>query len=148
MEKDVFYETVCVIYPGTHVPVVKEEEFLSALKLPHDGGSILPPVNVTELADLFKVEVAIPGVKREDFLIHADDNILSVCVMHKEPGNHDGEIFQQHEFNYECFDRHIILPDNADADFISAEYAAGILYLHVPKTKQPAKNLHNRIVVY
>ena len=148
MENDVLYDSGCLIYPGSYVPLLKEEEVQSALKRPHEGETVLPPVNVTELADSFKVEVAIPGVKREDFLIHSDGNVLSVCVLHKECGLHEGERFQLHEFNYECFDRHIILPDNADSEFISAEYKSGILRLYVPKAKHPAKNLHTRIVVY
>jgi len=148
MENDVLYDTECLIYPGAYVPLLKEEEVQEELKRPHEGETILPPVNVTEMADSFKVEVAIPGVKREDFLIHSDGNVLSVCVLHKEPGLHEGERFQLHEFNYECFDRHIILPDNADSEFVSAEYKTGILCLYVPKAKQPAKNQHARIVVY
>ena len=148
MENDVLYDTDCLIYPGTYVPVLKEEEVQSGLTRPHEGETVLPPVNVTELSDSFKVEVAIPGVKREDFLIRSDGNVLSVCVLHKEYRLHEGERFQLHEFNYECFDRHIILPDNADLEFISAEYKSGILCLYVPKEKHPAANLHSRIVVY
>ena len=148
MKNDVLYDAGCSIYPGAYMPLLKEEEVQEELKRPHEGETVLPPVNVKELADSFKVEVAIPGVKREDFLIHSDGNVLSVCVLHKECGLHEGERFQLHEFNYECFDRHIILPDNADAEFVSAEYKAGILRLYVPKAKQPAKNQHTRIAVY
>ena len=148
MENDVLYDTGCLIYPGAYVPLLKEEEVQEELKHPHEGETIVPPVNVIELADSFKVEVAISGVKKEDFLIHSDGNVLSVCVLHKECGLHEGERFQLHEFNYECFDRHIILPDNADSEFASAEYKAGILRLYILKAKQPAKNLHTRIVVY
>lgn len=148
MENDVLYDTGCLIYPGVYVSLLKEEDVQEELNRSYEGEAVLPPVNVTELADSFKVEVVVPGVKRGDFLIHADENVLSVCVLHKECGLHEGESFQLHEFNYGCFDRHIILPDNADAEFISAEYRAGILRLYVPKAKLPAKNQHTRIVVY
>ena len=148
MENDVLYNTDCLIYPGVYVPLLKEEEIKEELKRSHEGETVLPPVNVTELPDLFNVEVAIPGVERENFLIYADENILTVCVVHKDRGLDKGESFQLHEFNYECFNRHIILPDNIDSDFISAEYKAGILRLYVPKAKHPAKNRHTRIVVY
>ena len=148
MENDVLYDAGSAIYPGAYVPLLKEEEVQSALKRAHKGETILPPVNVTELADSFKVEVAIPGVKSEDFLIYSAGNVLSVCVLHKECGLHEGERFQLHEFNYECFERHIILPDNADSELASAEYKAGILCLYIPKANQSAKNLHTIIVVY
>lgn len=148
MKNDVLYDTDSLVYPGVYVPLLKEEEVQSALKRSQEGETVLPPVNVTELPDLFKVEVAIPGVKQENFLIYADENILSVFVVHKECGLKEGESFQLHEFNYQCFNRDIILPDNADAEFASAEYEAGILRLYVPKAKQPGKNQHTRIVVY
>jgi HSP20 family protein len=148
MKNTISHDIDCLIYPGVFVPLMKEKEVQNELKKSYKSKTVLPAVNVTELSDSFKVEVSIPGVKREDFLIFADENILSVCAVHKDCGLHKGEKSQRHEFNHECFDRHIILPENADSDFISAEYAAGILYLHVPKTKQPAKNLHTRIAVY
>ena len=128
--------------------MLKEEEVKEQLQRPHSGDSLLPPVNVIEYKDSFQVEVAIPGIKREEFMIHANRNILSVCVLHKECNiTSDGNI-QLHEFNYECFDRNIVLPKTADTEFMSAEYREGILYLNMPKSTGVAKNLHTRIVVY
>ncbi len=148
MENDELYNPICLIYPGAYVPLVKEEEVQAALKRPHEGEIVIPPVNVSELGDLFKVEVAVPGARKEDFLIHSDANVLSVCVLQKDDGSHEGEIFKLHEFNYECFDRHIILPGNADSEFASAEYKEGILRLLIPKSEQPGKNMRTTIVVY
>jgi len=148
MNNDTLYNPICLIYPGTFIPLVKEEEVQTALKHKHAGEIVIPPVNVIELGDLFKVEVAIPGVQKEDFLVHSDANVLSVCVLQKDEGSHEGEIFELHEFNYECFARHIILPGNADPEFASAEYKEGILRIFIPKSEQPGKTLHTRIVVY
>jgi HSP20 family protein len=148
MKNDILYDSDCLVYPGVFVPLLKEEELMEELKKSKKTETGHPPVNVTEMIDSFKVEVSIPGVKREDFLILADKNILSVCAVHKDNVLHEGERFQQHEFSHGFCDRHIILPDSADSEFISAEYAAGILSLHVPKTKEPSKSQHTRIVVY
>ena len=148
MKNDLVYNTGCSIYPGDYTPLLKAEEIENELRHPHEGKMVLPPVNIAELADSYKIEVAIPGVRREDFLVKADANILSVQVLHKEYGCHGAEHFQLHEFNYQCFDRHIILPENADPEFTNAEYKAGILRLYIPKTNQPDINLRTRIVVY
>lgn len=147
MENDQ-YHPICLIYPGTYVPLVKEEEVQTALNRPDTAEIVIPPVNVSELGDLFKVEVAVPGAKKEDFLVHSDENVLSVCVLKKDVGSHEGEIFKLHEFNYECFNRHIVLPGNADLEFASAEYKEGILRLLIPKSEQPGKNKRITIVVY
>ncbi|UEG50143.1 Hsp20/alpha crystallin family protein [Ferruginibacter lapsinanis] len=136
------------IYPGEFIPLFSEEEIRNELNRSVKEDIVYPPVNMLELRDSFEIEVALPGIKREELLINCDDNILSVCVIHKEQGSQRAGNFQLHEFNYECFDRHIILPENVDAEFVNAEYKEGILHLRLPKTDQPSKKPHTRIVVY
>lgn len=148
MENDVLYSPDCSIYPGHYVPLLKPEEIDEELRLSHEGEMLFPPVNITEMADSFKIDVAIPGVKREDFLVHTNENVLFVRVLQKDFGPKEVQHFQLHEFNYQCFDRHVTLPDDADPEFSSAEYKGGILQVVMSKTKRPAKNRHNRIVVY
>ena len=148
MENTSLYDTDCSIYPGDYVPLLKPDEIEEELRHSHEGEMCLPPVNITELSDSFKVDIAIPGVKRQDFMVHANENVLFVRVLHKEYRPQEVERFQLHEFNYECLDHRIILPDNADSEFTSAVYEAGILCLHISKTNRPTKNLYSRIVVY
>jgi HSP20 family protein len=146
MENIAIQSTDRTIYPGTYVPVQNEADLQVALKHPHQGEMISPPANVTELADLYKIEVAIPGVEKGNFLVFADGNALSVAVMNY-PLTKD-ENFSLHEFNFECFKRTIPLPKNIDAEFANAEYRNGILYLYVPKASNPVANQHTQIVVY
>ncbi len=137
------------IYPGGYVPLCRADEMQQEIKMFNTKEMVFPPANITEGNDTYKVEVAIPGAKREDFLIQADENILSIAVVHKELLAQAGtENFKLHEFNYNCFNRHIVLPQNTDTEILSAEYKAGILRLYIPKVQQPAKNLHTTIVVY
>ncbi len=148
MKKEIQNEISASVYPGNYVPLRKKEEVEKELRHPQEGKMLTPPVNVTELVDTYKVEVAIPGVKREDFLVQSDDNILSVQVMQKENNTGGKETFQVQVFNYQCFDRHIVLPPNADTEFTCAEYKDGILRLQMPKTNTTDKNHHTRIVIY
>lgn len=148
MENLQSYKSDYSVYPGEYVPLLKEEEMQEELKQWNKIEIALPQVNITEQSNSFKVELAIPGAKREDFLIHIDENILSVCVLHTHCNSYKPENFHLHEFDHSCFDRHIILPENADAEFASAEYFSGILFVHMQKTKQPRKNNHIHIAVY
>ena len=142
------YEATCLVYPGCYVPLLKEEDVNSALKLLPEGETILPPVNISEFTNFFKVELAVPGVKREDILVHSDGNVLSVCVLQKKAKYDGGERFQLHEFNYNCFSRDITLPFNADSEFASAEYKEGKLRLFILKTEQPGKRARTEIAIY
>lgn len=134
------------IYPGKYVPAHNEADLQVALNLPHRGEMISPPANVTELADLYKIEVAIPGVDKGNFLVFADGNTLSVAVMNYPIGKEEN--FKLHEFNFECFNRLIPLPKNIDVEFAHAEYRNGILCLNVPKASNTLVNQHTQIVVY
>jgi HSP20 family protein len=147
MKNTMPYQTVCSVYPGKYVPLLNEK-LTAGLKHMPESDTIFLYTNTIELTNAFKFEIAIPGVERDGFRIHTDNNILSICVLHKKTGKPGLQHVPAPEYNYECFDRDIVLPDNVDPDFISAEYKAGILCIHVPKTKQPVKNLYNEIVIY
>jgi HSP20 family protein len=138
----------CCIYPGEFVPLLKKEELKYELKQLHDDDVIHPPVNITEFSDSFKVEIAMPGVSREEFLVEADENILSVYAVHKKDMKYETDSFQLHVLKNECFDRQVQLPANADTSFTTCEYKAGILNLHMYKTTTPVKNGHTTIIVY
>jgi HSP20 family protein len=138
----------CSVYPGDYVPLLKIDEMEQEFNLFNQNECTLLPANITELASIYKIELAIPGAKREDFFIETDGNVLSVSVFHQPLAQTNPESFQLHEFDYNCCKRHVILPDDADTEFLSSEYKAGILCLYVPKVKNPVKNSHTTIVVY
>lgn len=137
-----------MIYPGEYIPLIKPEELASELKKQKKGTVVQPLVNIRERPEHFHIELAIPGLKREDFFISARDNTLSIAALHKKCGEERQNSFQLHEFNYDCFRHQIMLPENVDTEFVIAEYKRGILHLYIPKTKQVVKGLHTSIVVY
>ena len=137
-----------VIYPGNYVPGCSEQDLRKEMSRARIMSNGLPPVNVRNLPDHIHVEMAIPGVRREDFFVHADDHILFIIVMHKEPIYIEEKEFCLHEFNYTYIDRQVLLPDDADVSFISAEYQNGMLSIIIPKSMKPVRQLHADIVVY
>ena len=148
MKNEVLLDKGHNTYPGAYMPLLNKAELQSSFADSHISEGVLPPVNVIELADSFKVRVAIPGVAREHFFVYALGNNLFVCVIHTESELHDGESFQLHEFNYENFNRHIKLPDGADSAFSIAEYKSGILDIYIPKSAQPLNKTFTNIVIY
>ena len=134
-------------YPGEYIPAPLElDELVEELRKPHEG-TTKPLVNIVEMRELFKVEVAAPGLKREDFYVNINGNQLSIYVLHKE-----SEVFKriylQHEFNYCCFKREIILPDKFDTEFLQARYSDGVLSISLPKVKDDHVHRVSRIMVY
>ncbi|MEM9984077.1 MAG: Hsp20/alpha crystallin family protein [Bacteroidota bacterium] len=109
-----------------------DETFLSR----HQGNlNTVPAVNVREQDHAFQLEVAAPGMKKEDFDIALDDQVLSISAKQEssseEGSTQDG--YTRREFRYAQFRRSFNLPDTVDSEQISAKYEDGVLYLLLPK---------------
>lgn len=101
-----------------------------------DFGNTLPSVNVKETDQNFDIELAVPGMKKEDFKISLDRNILTISSEQKsetEEKNQNGK-YTRREFNYNAFSRSFTLPSQVvDAENIAASYTDGILKIVIPK---------------
>jgi HSP20 family protein len=148
MENKPLYQTEGLSYPGSFVPLINEEEVAKALSLLEHPTIVTPPVNIVELGHSYKIEIAIPGIQRESLLLQGAVNVLSILVLNIHGVHPAGENYQVHEFDYECFSREIILPENADLELAYAGYSNGILSVHVPKTASPSNKQHINIMVY
>ncbi|WP_259069542.1 Hsp20/alpha crystallin family protein [Mucilaginibacter sp. X4EP1] len=106
----------------------------------------VPAVNISETESQFHIELAVPGLKKEDFKINLDKNILAVSADKKVENVEEGKKFSKREYSYNSFTRSFTLPEVADAAKIEAEYADGILKLNVAK-KEEAKIQTREITV-
>nr|WP_294924034.1 Hsp20/alpha crystallin family protein [uncultured Flavobacterium sp.] len=97
----------------------------------------LPSVNIKETADNYEVEVAAPGMDKNDFKVTLDGNLLTISsVKHREESKEE-ESFTRKEFSYQSFQRSFELPKNVvDEENISARYENGLLLLSIPKLEQ------------
>ena len=127
-------------YPGEYKPVQSKFEMLAhELSKPHEGASS-PAANICETSEYYKIELAAPGLEREDFLIHINEHeLLSISALHKESNKIEKEKYKKKTFNYECFTREFLLPDNIDSNFNKAEYNAGVLRIWFLKLKNHIK---------
>jgi len=106
----------------------------------------VPAVNIAETENAFHIDLAAPGLKKEDFKISLDKNVLSVSADKKVENVEEGKKFSKREFSYNTFTRSFTLPEVADHNKIEAEYADGILKLNVAK-KEEAKIQSREIAV-
>lgn len=105
-----------------------------------------PNVNIHENDAAYVIELAAPGLKKEDFQINLKKDTLSVWAEVKKDENQVAKDFTRKEFDYSSFARSFNLPDTADGDKITAEYKDGILSINISK-KDTAKLQHREIVV-
>ena len=98
----------------------------------------IPAVNIRETAEAFEVEVAAPGMNKDDFRIELDNNVLTISS-ERESRNDEkkGERYARREFSYQSFQRTFHLSkDVVDADKIQAKYENGLLRLIIPKREE------------
>ena len=105
-----------------------------------------PNVNIHENETAYVIELAAPGLKKEDFQINLKKDTLSVWAEVKKDESQVSKDFTRKEFDYSSFARSFNLPDSADGDNITAEYKDGILSINISK-KDDAKLQHKEIVV-
>lgn len=107
----------------------------------------LPAVNIKENNDEFMIEVAVPGMKKDDFRIDFDNGRLTISSERKDENvEKDGEKVTRREFSYQSFQRTLNIPENVvNAEQVSAKYDSGILQIHLPKLEEvkprPAKQI-------
>lgn len=110
------------------------------------GVSKVPQVNISETANDYKIEFAVPGLKKEDFKIEMKKDTLFVSAEKSTENEEVQKDYTRKEFEYVSFSRSFSLPENTDVDKISAEYADGILNVVIGK-KDEAKDKHKEIKV-
>lgn len=111
----------------------------------------VPAVNVAEHADGFRIEVAAPGLKKEDFKLNLNHNNLTISAYREErqeqpaDGTTQGsqtsqqtnqEKYARREFSYTSFQRTFMLPGSVNADQIRANYEDGVLKIEIPKREE------------
>ncbi|MFT4032251.1 MAG: Hsp20/alpha crystallin family protein [Siphonobacter sp.] len=116
------------------------DDFFNSFNVPaskNDWNS-LPAVNVKENEGTFQLEVAAPGLKKEDFKISVHENRLVISAKKETKSEETQEQYSRKEFSYNSFQRSFVLPKTIDGEKIEATYTDGILSVTLPK-KEEAK---------
>ncbi len=101
------------------------------------NNTTLPAVNVQEDESRIQIEVAAPGMKKEDFKVDLEHNLLTVSAEVEEEKNVSAERYSRKEFCYRSFRRQFSVPvESINGDQIQASYKDGILVLTLPKREE------------
>lgn len=109
----------------------------------------LPAVNIRENNEAFEVEMAAPGMKKEDFVIELDNQQLKISSEKQDNREQkEGDRFIMREYSYQSFERTFQLSKQVvDADKIQASYEHGVLRLWIPKKDEAKQQPPRKIEV-
>lgn len=134
------------VYRNTWLPEVFNDLFVNAPK----ANATAPAINVKETEEGYIVELAAPGMRKEDFTVHInDDGDLTVKMESKREAKDEDKKahYLRREFSYSKFEQTLILPEDVDKERIAANVADGVLTVQLPKIKKVEQKLSRQIIV-
>ncbi len=100
-------------------------------------GTSLPAVNIKENDNEFHVEVAAPGLGKDDFKVEVENDVLTISSEKESSNEKEESNYTRREFNYASFRRTFTLPENVvDVDKVKASYHNGVLNISLPKREE------------
>jgi HSP20 family protein len=107
----------------------------------------VPAVNITESDGFYEVALAAPGMKKDDFKIDLNGNMLTISSETEEKKEEKEQQFTRKEYNYTSFSRSFTLPEHVNAEKIEARYENGVLKIALPKKEEAKKPAAKQIAV-
>jgi HSP20 family protein len=112
-----------------------------------DGNGFVPAVNIRENEREYKLELAVPGYRKEDFKVEVEDEMLRISAERTSNAEEKNEQFTRKEYSMESFERSFSLPSNAGKDNIHAQYHQGMLRIQIPKKTEAILRPRKEIMV-
>ncbi len=128
--------------PGMRLSPIWDEFFKRSLfdsSFPSVPASTVPAVNISDNGEAYNLELAVPGLKKEDITIELEDQLLVVSGASKVEKEEDAGRYFRKEFSYASFQRKFTLPEDVDGELVEASYTDGILKVKVPRKQEKQK---------
>lgn len=107
----------------------------------------IPAVNITETKNEYLVFLAAPGLKKDDFTIDVDGNLLTISSEKEETKEEKDKKFNRREYSYSSFSRSFTLPEEVNKEKIEARYEDGVLKISLPRKDEVKKLTAKHIAV-
>ena len=106
----------------------------------------VPAVNISETENSYHVELAAPGLKKDEFKLNLEGNQLTISVEQSADHENNRKNYSKREYSYNSFVRSFTLPESADYSSIDANYTDGVLRIDIAK-REEAKTVRRQIEI-
>ncbi len=107
----------------------------------------VPAVNISEQDNQYLVSLAAPGMKKDDFKIEVDGNMLTISSEKEDSSEEKNKKFTRKEYSYSSFSRCFSLPKEIKQENIEAKYEDGVLKIAMPRKEEAKKPAVKKIAV-
>jgi len=109
--------------------------------------SQVPSANISESNGEFLIELAVPGMSKDDFEVTCESGVLTISAEKEEEKKKEDKNYTRREYNYSSFSRSFSLPESVKLEDIKARYENGVLKVQVPKTEEAKRQAKKEIKV-
>ena len=107
----------------------------------------MPATNIRENDREYTIELAAPGMAKDDFEVNIDEGMLTISSQKEQDTTTEQDSYTRREYNYSSFSRSFKLPDAVRPEEIKARYEEGVLKITVPKQEQTNNNNRKRVSI-
>lgn len=141
------------------LPIIKKQSYYPNLSNQHFGRDLfsnffsdgadyaVPAVNIKENEKAYIIELAVPGVSKEDIKISLEKDVLTISSSKESKSDKKVDDFKRKEFSYNSFSRSFSIPETINKDKVKASHANGILSIELPKIAKDEKNKNRSIKI-
>jgi len=127
-----------------YMPNLFDDDFFPALS---NRTSSMPAVNIREDEKNFILELAVPGIEKNDLKIDINEDVLTISSETKTESDENKDGYKRKEFSYTSFCRSFYIPENVNRDKIEANYKDGILTVGLPKQEEEKNKITRQIKI-
>lgn len=109
--------------------------------------SSMPAVNIREDEKNYILELAIPGIEKNDLKIDINEDVLTISSETKKETEENKDGYKRKEFSYASFCRSFYIPENVNREKIEANYKDGILSVGLPKQEEEKNKITRQIKI-
>ena len=127
-----------------YMPNFFDDDFLPMLS---SRTCSVPSVNIREDENDYSLDLAVPGINKDDLKIDIDEDILTISSENKCEKEESRDGYKRKEFSYSSFCRSFYIPENVNRDKIEAKYKDGVLSVSLPKQEEEKTKLSRQITI-
>ena len=126
-----------------YMPNIFDEDLFTG----NSNRTSMPAVNIKEDEKKYSLELAIPGINKNDLKIDMKEDVITISSEVKKESEENNDGYKRKEFSYSSFSRSFYVPENVNKEKIEASYKDGVLYVTLPKEDEQKSKISKTIEI-
>jgi HSP20 family protein len=127
-----------------YMPNIFDEDLFAGLS---NRSASMPAVNIKEDEKKYSLELAIPGINKNDLKIDMKEDVITISSEMKKESEENNDSYKRKEFSYSAFSRSFYVPENVNKEKIEASYKDGVLSVTLPKEDEEKSKISKTIEI-